>query len=734
MQFLINIIKLVKPKTHNTIALLIVVSGLSLISTPLIERIIGAFLEKEFSITITGDNDITVGLSLICLALIYHLVAQKKREDQAAQTLFGIQYSESEITDSSLPPNPFLLGRKQEIELLNTYLASASPVCLIEGFGGVGKTSLAISSAYNQKDSRRFRKIVWISAKGLDLTLFRLIDELISGLDKPYIMKMENHKRPLELLKILREGATLIILDNFESVNESEKDDVFNFLGTIPTPSKTLITSRPPCSSEPFIRNIDINICHLNGLTHSDSMQLLKNELLRIGANYDESSLISTHNELHRITEGNPLAIILAVSQLSFGHSLEESIKLLSTARGNVFELLFDNAWTALEEDERKLLMACSLFATSFKKDSLKYVSTMEQKLFDCSFDKLTRTSLVKSNYSLTNKLLRFELHPLTKVYAETKLRETQGYEYDAYIRLTEYYVHFVKHNEIRFWEGREIYAPLDGERQNISSMMEWCWANDQHGLFVDLAMSIADYLIVKGYWQQCLEYGEKGVVAARKLQRSKDEAWILVHMQGYLFANRLALTASEEALQAAIKIHGNINEPKALSEAKRNLGRVYRKKSDYGRAKIEYHNSRDLAIQINDKALIALVLNEIGKLERDQGRYYESKILFNEAISAIEHIDNSIHAGILCNLAGVSIQLNEIGAARQYSRDSLRYFESIDNQEGIATSKWRLAVIANIKKEKECCQYAKEAYDIFNKLGMNDECDHLAQLIAETC
>ena len=170
-------------------------------------------MEKEFAITITGDNDVTVGLCLICLALIYHLVAQKQSEYQAAQTLNSIQYSESEITDCSLPPNPFLLGRKQEIETLNSYFASASPVCLIEGFGGVGKTSLAISSAYNQKESHRFKNIVWISTKGLDLTLFRLIDELISGLDKPYIMKMENHKRPLEVLKILRSETTLIILD-----------------------------------------------------------------------------------------------------------------------------------------------------------------------------------------------------------------------------------------------------------------------------------------------------------------------------------------------------------------------------------------------------------------------------------------------------------------------------------------------------------------------------------------
>jgi len=734
MQFLLDIVKLLKPKIHNTIALLIVVSGLSLISTPLIEKILSAFLQKEFDIRITGENDSVVGLILISLALIYHFLLQKHNEDQAKDSLSNAQTSELTSSGYSLPPNPSLLGRKKELESLNTYLTSSSPVSLIEGFGGVGKTSLAISSAYNQQSANRYQRIIWLSAKGIDLTLFRLIDELISALDQPYIMKLENHKRPLEVLKILRSQTILIILDNFESVNENEKGDVFNFLCTVSSPSKTLITSRPPCSSEPFVRNIDINICHLHGLTQHDSMELLKNELLRIGSNYTEQSLLLLHEELHCITEGNPLAIILTVSQLGFGYSLEESIKHLRTAKGNIFELLFDSAWNALEEDDKRLLIIGSLFAASFRKDSLRLVSEMEQQRFDGSFDKLVKTSLIKSNYGLTDRLLRFELHPLTKVYAETKGRDIQDFTHDANVRLAKYYVRFAKHNEVRFWEGREVYAPLDDERQNISALMDWCWVHNQQGLFVALAIAMADYLIVKGYWQQCLDYGEKGILAAQQLRKQKEEAWILIHMQGYLFANRSEFTRSEEVLQTAIDILRNIGDTRSLSEARRNLGRVYRKKKDFDKAKREYLKSRDIAVQADDKALVALVLNEIGKLERDWGKFQNAKELFEEAIATIQHIDNSIHAGILCNMAGVAIELNEIESAKQHSRDSLKYFELIDNQEGIATSKWRLAVIANLTNEAECCRYAKEAYDIFYKLGMKDECEHLEHIITASC
>ena len=51
-----------------------VVFGTTLISTPLIERIINAVLEKKFTLSLTESNDVQVGLWLIGIGLFYNLL------------------------------------------------------------------------------------------------------------------------------------------------------------------------------------------------------------------------------------------------------------------------------------------------------------------------------------------------------------------------------------------------------------------------------------------------------------------------------------------------------------------------------------------------------------------------------------------------------------------------------------------------------------------------------------
>lgn len=560
------------------------------------------------------------------------------------------------------------------------------------------------------------------------------MDEIISILDKPYLIKLDNNTRQRELLSLLSKEATLIIIDNFESIKDQQKSFILRFLGSLPQLSKAVITARPPCSNQSYAKGIDLNVFYLRGLSPNYSMQLLLNELNRIGAIYERSTLDILHGELHSITEGNPLAIILSVSQLSIGHSLEESIKQLNNAKSDIFEIIFTNAWEALSNDAKCVLIASSLFAGSFKKDTLFFVANIGINDFDASFSRLVEISLIRSNFAISAEKLRFELHPLTKLFATKKLKYIEDGERNFYERLTKYYRAFTQNNEVRFWEGREVFAPFDGERHNIFSVMKWCWENGQHDLYVDLTIAIADYLIVRGYWHQCLEYGENSSQVAHQLGRIKDEAWILVHMQGYLYANRLDVEKAESALIIAVKLLNSENASKELSEAKRNLGRVYRKSKNFKKAKHEYDDALALAEDCSNKSLIALALNEIGKLERDLGNYKEARSYFLSAIDKIESIDNSIVAGIFCNLAGVEISLGELDLAREHSMNSLNYFDTIDNHEGIATAKWRMAVITAETDKVESCGYAKDAYYLFYDLGMIDECEQLTSLITKSC
>lgn len=269
-------------------------------------------------------------------------------------------------------------------------------------------------------------------------------------------------------------------------------------------------------------------------------------------------------------------------------------------------------------------------------------------------------------------------------------------------------------------------------ERLNILSVMDWCWDASQFKLFAELARSIADFLIVRGHWQLCLLYGQKAVEATSIIENIDLQAWILVHMQGYLYANRYEFNNAEKVLSEALKLYRQIENNSGICETLRNLARVYRKKGDFDRARNLYKECHQVALSTGDRKLISLALNEIGKLERDVGNLFRAMELFNSAKTEVKAIDNSIYAGILCNMAGVAVSIGDFEKAREYSIESLHFFSRIDNKEGIATTKWRLAEIELSQNPEHALVFAKDAYEIFRRLGMRQECLELEKIISD--
>lgn len=74
---IVELIKLFRPEFYNKVTWAIVTAGILLLGSSLIEKIISAFLEKEFEINITDGNDSLLGILLIMVALIYHYSSRR---------------------------------------------------------------------------------------------------------------------------------------------------------------------------------------------------------------------------------------------------------------------------------------------------------------------------------------------------------------------------------------------------------------------------------------------------------------------------------------------------------------------------------------------------------------------------------------------------------------------------------------------------------------------------------
>lgn len=121
-------------------------------------------------------------------------------------------------------PHMDFVGRADDLEELQKLLQKEKPVLLLNGLGGIGKTTLA--KQYLHKNYDNFDHIVWISVvseqPGTDSSFETATEvlgndvELFKALDIPFLTKETTNARANHVLKALRKckGNNLLIIDN----------------------------------------------------------------------------------------------------------------------------------------------------------------------------------------------------------------------------------------------------------------------------------------------------------------------------------------------------------------------------------------------------------------------------------------------------------------------------------------------------------------------------------------
>lgn len=129
---------------------------------------------------------------------------------------------------------------------------------LIDGPGGMGKTTLAIRAAELAAPGH-YDDTVFLSAKQTAMDphgphdespfavsgFTQMLDAIARRLQKPEITQAPADERPRHLIDALTGTRTLLVLDNLETLTDSDQRSLFAFLGHLPRTCKALLTSRP---------------------------------------------------------------------------------------------------------------------------------------------------------------------------------------------------------------------------------------------------------------------------------------------------------------------------------------------------------------------------------------------------------------------------------------------------------------------------------------------------------
>ncbi len=530
------------------------------------------------------------------------------------------------------------------------------------GAGGVGKTTLAAEATRTLLNDFAGR-VVWTSALGrADFTRATLLDEIATQLGHPDVRQLAPDPKAEAVNALLRQTPALVVLDNFETVNDAEQKLCVAFLTNARCPA--LITTRYKIADA---RSVPIAAMSLTEAR--DYLQLLARQTSdpAVFAQLDHDRIINT-------AERNPLLLQWIVGQIEAAQDPATVLDDLTHGAGDAAERVFARSFNLpqLTDDGRAALLALSLFTPDASRAALAEVAGFgtDTARLNEAVKQLAALWLVKT----TDAGTRLALEALTRQLALARLqKDSQADEYQR--RYVAYFLQLARgHAQIT----AEDFAALAAERDNLISALDMAFALKDWSGVVSLRFALEEFLDLHGYWDEALRTGELAVKAAR-------------------------------AAQADINVAG-------LSH---NLAVMYQGRGELGEARRLYDESLQIKQKLGNQSGIAQTLHQLAILAEAQGELDEARRLYDESLQINQTLgDQRGIASTLHELGRLAQAQGELGEARRLYDESLQIEKKLGNQSGIAISLYTLALLTETEGDRaKAARLLREALSIFERL-----------------
>ena len=646
----------------------------------------------------------------------------------------------------NLPPREYeaFVGRQAEFaqihQLLLPYPQSRHHVVTIDGIGGIGKSTLALETAYRYCESyasadpaERFDAIVWVSAKRTYLTaqgvleqrqVFRTLPDLFAAiadvLQHPAInLARADEQRPI-VERALSSQRTLLILDNLETVDDEE---LLLFVRMVPDPTKVIVTTR---------HRIDVAYpIRLAGMPHADADRLIEQEAARKQVALTPADQAA----LWQRTGGVPLAIVWSIGLMGLGGSVESVLRRLGQGQSDIARFCFEASVAHIrQQDAHRLLMALALFAVDASREALGAVAGLADDSYgrDLGLEELQRLSLVNKEGD------RFSLLPLTREYALAEAAANPEWLQAARARWQEYFSGLVDTygGWNQDWAGHDrVERNLANIQAVISSLIE----DISYTHSVDggrmIAPESADYTFrllemiarvartcrIRGYWVECERLCQTAIDLAQLLETRAFYGWRYYDICRISYYRGDFATARRWAIEART-IWDREGYVVGICQVDRILGLIALRSglAEEGAALITVAFATYQSLDVEHSSL-AHFMGSMGELAEHQGELAAALDWYQQAIDLLQARNSVIYlASDLWNAGRVTLALGAAPAAHAYFAESLDVARQCGRVDMIARASHSLARLDHSLGRLDAAQAnARQAVDLFRRLGM---------------
>jgi len=590
------------------------------------------------------------------------------------------------------------IGRDGPILEMERALHRQAPAILIQGLGGVGKTSLARGLLRWLDDTGGLDGALWFDFRNIRTAEFVVhqTGEAFYG---------ENFRlapNKLELLAdALRERRVLMVWDNFESaatnLTAEDRGELGRFLDAIRgTHGKVIITSR---SREEWLKpsqRFELDLRGLDGEERWEFCDVILRELGR-QVNRDDPELSKLMTQL----AGHPLAMRVVLPKLE----QMPAAKIAEALRTNLMELglsgqeeqgrLFATlrfVEQGLDEELRPLLGLVGLHEGFVDADYLEHMA----KQVDAAWTRqwIDRLMAALSTAGLLRDIgnATYEMHPLLTSY----LRSRDGVPPDACERaFVDVVARLADELAPRQMHEQRIPFLLHGANFHFALALAERLSMDQH--FAALTQSLAAYALhTRNLVEASRLFSQLAQHAARGDAEGEAAAY---HQLGRIAEEQRDLATARDWYLKSLAIKEQQGNLRGAASTYHQLGRIAEEQRDFATARDWYLKSLAISEQQGNLHGAAITYHQLGMIAQKQQDFVAARDWYLKSL-AIEEQQGNLHgaASTYHQLGRIAEEQRDLATSRDWYLKSLAIEEQQGNLHGAAITYVQLGNIAALQ------------------------------------